>query len=166
MHVTKLTPRLLLAGWLLVLGWFASVPGVLPGAFAAAAWLDGEHGVELRADPEATTIVLTHGAPNAGKCHAQIHRHSAFARLLTSCATPAGQGADHVVKFAAASPGQAERKVEIAPSSDESAVASPAPAVAAVLIYPPSDRAVEYRASVRTHARIPKLPALRPALLI
>jgi hypothetical protein len=163
----KLTSRFLLTGWLLVAGWFASVPGLLPAAFMAAAWFDGEHGIELRTDADAATVVLTHGTANAGKCHQQIHRHHALARLLTSCATSAGREADHLVHFSSARLAEAARKATLPPATQESEAIAPPPQTAELVLGIPNlSTAPEFRAAAHARALLPRLPGLQHALLI
>lgn len=163
----ELTSRVLLAGWLLVAGWLASVPGILPAAFVAAAWLDGEHGIELRAEGDATTVVLTHGSANAGRCHQLIHQHGAIARMLTSCAISTGGRADHLVHFGSANLADAARKAVLAPADDEGDAVAPAPqATEPVLASPSHSIATEFGEVAHARALLPRLPGLQHALRI
>ncbi len=91
--------RALLAGWLLVLAYVGTLPSLLPTAFALLAWMEGSHGIELRAGGDETDVVLTHPG-GAGKSHDAIHRHCVFARMLASFAeSPRNEDPDHLVKF-------------------------------------------------------------------
>ena len=102
MNAPKSTTKLKLAGWLLMLGWLVATPGLLPALFATVALVDGEHGVELRGTGLVVSVVLTHGAQNAGKVHGQIHQHGLLGKALTCYAhSPLGQ-TDHVMDFSSA----------------------------------------------------------------
>jgi hypothetical protein len=166
----KSTPRLLLAGWLLVAGWLASIPGLLPMAFAAVAELDGQHGVEMRSNGEEATVILTHGAQNCGKTHEQIHHHRVFGRILTCCATSRPGQADHLVQFASCrSAQQKERQAQVAPQEMETAVAIPpipeADIVADVFVVSEKAGAL-FQMALRARADLPCISARKHALLI
>ncbi len=167
MHSLKSTPHLLLAGWLLVVGWLASMPGLLPLAFATVAWIDGEHGVEMRGAGEDVSVVLTHGARNAGKMHEQIHHHRLLGRVLTCYASSPGGQTDHVMNFISSSPGSDERKTAVLPAESESDVAVPPVPDSFVIIETlEPEKAVDCAAALRSHGLLPHIPGLRHSLLI
>lgn len=158
--------KLLLAGWLLVAGWFAATPGVLPLLFASAAWVDGEHGVQICGAGEDVSVVLTHGAQNAGRVHDQIHHHRLLGRVLTSCTVSARGEADHTMLFASAHAATEQRRA-IAPTALEAVVAVPPLLDMFVEIpLPRSEDMPRLPVALWPPGSIPDLPGLRPALLI
>lgn len=165
MRFTKSSTRLLLAGWLLVAGWFVATPGLLPLAFAAVAWIDGEHDVEVRGAGEVVSVVLTHGAQNAGKTHGQIHQHKLLGQVLTCYARTAGEGADHVMSFAGTSVLAIERKAAVESAGEEVEAVAPTVDAGFVVIEIPAP--TFSRRLVEPVGEMPLgIPARRHALLI
>jgi hypothetical protein len=115
----------LVAGWLLVLAWCAAMPGFAPAIFGALARLEGSHGVELCGAGEAVSVVLTHGAQNAGRPHELVHHHCFLARILASLAVPGADQPDHVVHFATAANADIGEKLAPPPASLTADVAAP-----------------------------------------
>ena len=113
----------LLAGWLLVLTYMATLPALFPAAFSALACVEGSHGIELNSAGDQTEVVLTHPG-FAGKPHDAIHHHCLFARVLTAFAEPPRRSnPDHHVKFACGANRRME-KPAIAPGTTLSADAA------------------------------------------
>jgi hypothetical protein len=156
------------SGWLLVLAWLVAMPGVLPLLFAAAAWIDGEHGVLLRGGGEEVAVVLTHGAQNLGKLHEQIHHHRLLGRVLTCCATsPAGQP-DHVMQFRGTNAAGEDRQIAATPDSGDSDFTVP-PLLEGteILVVAAEERELpNYRLAIRCSALLPPIPGLQHSLLI
>lgn len=103
----------LFAGWLFVAVWLLALPGVAPSLFAALAWMEGSHGIELRDQGSEVCVVLTHGARNVTRTHDQIHRHCLFARILVSIAASGGGQPDHFIKFASANSAELRKSTAV-----------------------------------------------------
>lgn len=165
MQTRRRTPQLLLAGWMLVVGWIAATPGVSPLMFAAMAWIDGEHGVEVRGVGEALSVVLTHGTQEAGKAHGQIHQHRLFGRVLTCCAqSPRGE-VDHVMIFSGTNVVSIERKAAVDSESGNDEV-PPAPIHFVVVALPVAVVADEGRFLIDVPGGLPRISSQQHALLI
>jgi len=164
MHCSNRKTNSLLASWALVLSWFVATPGLMPLMFAALAWVDGEHGVELQSTANAVRVVLTHGAQNAGKVHEQIHHHRPMGGALTCFAHSTPGQADHVMSFAAEKVPAIERKAAIEFDASME-VAVPAPRMDFVLfVIPPLPR--EHSSQAADSESLPRIPAQQHALLI
>lgn len=89
---------------LLLLGFAASNPAVLPALLTASAWLDGDHAVSVSASPGHLEIVLSHhdGDAHAAAHHpdsAHQHQHGWAAEALVSLAATSAPESDHVLGF-------------------------------------------------------------------
>ena len=89
---------------LLLLGFAASNPVVLPALLTAGAWLDGDHAVHVSASPGRLEVVLSHHDEDthaAGHHPNSTHQHQhgwATAVLVAVAATSAPES-DHVLGF-------------------------------------------------------------------
>lgn len=158
--------KLLLAGWLLVASWFAATPGVMPMLFATAAWMDGEHGVQIGGAGDEVSVVLTHGEENAGRVHEQIHHHRLLGRMLTSCTISTGGQPDHVMLFATATSAKEERQSVVPRGAQPVATVPALPQTFILIPLPKSEDAPRRRVALWPPGSIPDIPGLRPALLI
>ena len=113
------------AGWLLALLWLSILPGVAPGLFAALAWIEGSHGIEMRSADSELSVVLTHDARNTGRTHDQIHRHCLFAQLLVSLSSRDNGQLDHIVKFASTTNTEVRRGITVPAEGITSETAAP-----------------------------------------
>ncbi len=84
---------------LLLLGFAASNPAVLPALLTASAWLDGDHAVSVSASPGHLEVVLSHHDEDAHQ-----HQHGWAAEVLVSLAETSPPESDHVISFELSSP--------------------------------------------------------------
>lgn len=90
-------------------------PGILPLLFAGAAWIDGEHRVELDNRARGFQLVLKHD-PKAspGSFHSYTHQHCPISQVLVAfSAVPCGVQQDHVIAFASTDTAPAAGKKEL-----------------------------------------------------
>ena len=139
-------PHTVAAGWLLVFAWLGAMPGFLPTLFAAVAWLEGSHRVEVRGDREGVSVVLAHGGSTHGLPHACIHEHGWFAKVLAVCTSEENGEPDHVAMFHSAGAGLRE---DSAPKLNDEVASEPFPPAALVVTRLPQPPVLAVRRWVR-----------------
>jgi hypothetical protein len=92
-------------GGLLVAAMLMVTPGFLPGCFALAALISGDHQVQIGA-ADGQAVVRLHHAPHLANCH----RHGQLSRLLIVFSEAQPSEPDHVLHFSGAAQYLEERE--------------------------------------------------------